>query len=330
MGTRRRGFTLIELLVVIAIIAVLIALLLPAVQSAREAARRAQCVNNLKQIALAMHNYHDTTGSFPPQAVNFANDYGGTWFGWPQMILTTMEQMPLYNSCNFAVNICLPANNPTVYLARINTFLCPSDDSDKIYTERWWAIRINLNSITNGSPLNYITSWGDNKTGSIFDYLSGEGTAFTWGCGKTFRGLFGECSAGAVTSIRECNDGTSNTFLAGENSPNLNGGLTWANPDASAGTTVIPMNWFTNLKDGQREPNGDLCDHNPAILVTADHVRCYRNYTYNFAFKSYHPGGANFGLADGSIRFVKQTINARVYNALASRAGGEVTSADQY
>jgi prepilin-type N-terminal cleavage/methylation domain-containing protein/prepilin-type processing-associated H-X9-DG protein len=329
MSKKRRGFTLIELLVVIAIIAVLIALLLPAVQAAREAARRAQCVNNLKQIALAMHNYHDTVGSFPPQAVNFANDYGGTWFGWPQMILTTMEQMPLYNSCNFDVNIFLPANNLTVYLARINTFLCPTDDSDKIYTERWWTTVTDLGGVYNGSPLNYITSWGDMKTGSIFDYLSGEGTAFTWGCGKTFRGLFGECSAGAVTSIRECTDGTSNTFLVGENSPNLNGGLTWANPDASAGTTVIPLNWFTNLKDGQVE-NGQTCDHIDSILVNSGFTHCYRNYTYNFAFKSYHPGGANFGMADGSVRFVKQSIHPRTYTALSSRAGGEVISSDAY
>jgi prepilin-type N-terminal cleavage/methylation domain-containing protein/prepilin-type processing-associated H-X9-DG protein len=328
MESRRRGFTLIELLVVIAIIAVLIALLLPAVQSAREAARRAQCVNNLKQIALAMHNYHDSNSSFPPQAINDLG-YGGTWFGWTQAILPYMENGPLYNACNFSVGIHQPANNPTVYLAMIGSYLCPTDDSQKIYQDRWWTTIDDLNGIYNGSPLNYITSWGDMKTGSIFDYLSGEGTAFTWGCGNKFRGLFGECSNAAVTTIANCTDGTSNTFLAGENSPNLNGGLTWTDPDANAGTTVVPLNWLTNLKDGQREPNGDLCDHNPAILVTADHVHCYRNYTYNFAFKSFHPGGANFAFADGSIRFIKQTINARVYNALGSRAGGEITSSDQ-
>jgi prepilin-type N-terminal cleavage/methylation domain-containing protein/prepilin-type processing-associated H-X9-DG protein len=324
---RRRGFTLIELLVVIAIIGVLIALLLPAVQAAREAARRAQCTNNLKQIALAMHNYHDTNGSFPPQAMN-DQGYSGTWFGWTQSILPPLEQSPIYNACNFDVNIFLPANNPTVYLARLATYLCPTDNSSKVFTDRWWATILDLGGIYSGSPLNYITSWGDMKTGSIFDFLSGEGPNFTWGCGNTFRGLFGECSDGAVTKIADCSDGTSNIFLAGENSPNLNGGLHWANPDANAGTTVVPLNWMTRYKDGQVEPNGDLCEPNGAILVTSTHSHCYRNYTYNFAFKSFHPGGANFAMADGSVKFVKQTINARVYNALGSRAGGEVISHD--
>src|ERR1700712_2090430 len=98
-GRRRRGFTLIELLVVIAIIAVLIGLLLPAVQAAREAARRAQCFNNLKQIALGMHTYHDTVGSFPPQAIN-RTDWSGTWWNWAAFILPNVEQAPLFNSIN--------------------------------------------------------------------------------------------------------------------------------------------------------------------------------------------------------------------------------------
>src|SRR5438046_8506813 len=99
---RVRGFTLIELLVVIAIIAVLISLLLPAVQSAREAARRAQCINNLKQIGLALHNYHDTIGKFPPGGISDTG-WAGTWWDWPAFILPHMEQTPLYNAINFSL-----------------------------------------------------------------------------------------------------------------------------------------------------------------------------------------------------------------------------------
>jgi len=131
-----RGFTLIELLVVIAIIAVLIALLLPAVQAAREAARRSQCVNNLKQLGLALHNYESAGGGFPPGIVNSQSNVGewATWTAWsPQaMLLPYMEQAPLYNAANFSFNCCQYGDqardtNVTVALTRVANFLCPSD-----------------------------------------------------------------------------------------------------------------------------------------------------------------------------------------------------------
>src|SRR5438270_12052385 len=106
---RRRGFTLIELLVVIAIIAVLISLLLPAVQSAREAARRAHCVNNIKQIVLACHNYENQVSSFPPDSIA-TGDWTGTWWAWPAFILPQVEQNAIYNSINFSWGVCNPVN----------------------------------------------------------------------------------------------------------------------------------------------------------------------------------------------------------------------------
>ncbi len=141
MRTRSQsGFTLIELLVVIAIIAVLIGLLLPAVQSAREAARRAQCVNNLKQLGLAMHNYHTAINAFPMgQSLAWTSYGGGTpyqegWTNWSchALLLSYLEQTPLYNAANFQQTCCFfgdraDAMNSTVYLTRINGFLCPSD-----------------------------------------------------------------------------------------------------------------------------------------------------------------------------------------------------------
>jgi prepilin-type N-terminal cleavage/methylation domain-containing protein/prepilin-type processing-associated H-X9-DG protein len=345
----RAGFTLIELLVVIAIIAVLIALLLPAVQSAREAARRAQCVNNLKQIALAMHNYHGAIGTFPSGSIAASSNpftWAGTWWNWPAFILPQMEQASLYNAINFSrSNIAASANpntpapgdaNSTVWRTVVNSFLCPTDPSvaNGVMSNMSWACTESYGQMVTGAVTCYVANWGDMKTGNLtFDFYSSEsppGTGPNWGCGGVFDGMFGDCSDGKAIRLAEVTDGSSNTFLVGECSPNMNGSLVWVNGDGTYASTVVPLNWKCDLHDGQVDPtDGSLCNLGVLNSFTTG-LHCWRNQTVNYAFKSYHPGGANFGFADGSVRFLKQSINPRTYNALGTRAKGEVLSSDSY
>jgi prepilin-type N-terminal cleavage/methylation domain-containing protein/prepilin-type processing-associated H-X9-DG protein len=337
-----RAFTLIELLVVIAIIAVLISLLLPAVQSAREAARRAQCTNNLKQIALALHNYHDTIGTFPPGGLGDPV-WNGTWWNWAAFILSHLEQRNIYNSINFSItNITAVSNdvaattdpNVTVWRSVISTYLCPSDSVGNGVVDNLQGLNYPL-YVTKytAAVTNYVASTGDMKTGNLtWDKYSVEsplGTPINWGCGGVFRGMFGECSNGKSIGIRDCTDGTTNTFLAGENSPNLNGALAWVNGDATYSSTVPPLNFRCYLKDGQIDVDGQVCDFSQLNNFTGA-LHCYRNETCTYGFKSFHPGGANFAMSDGSVKFIKQTIDPRIYNALGTRAIGEIVSADAY
>lgn len=336
---RRRGFTLIELLVVIAIIAVLIALLLPAVQAAREAARRAQCTNNLKQIAIACHNYHDQMGSFPPGSVTNGNNWKGTWWNWAACILPQMEQRAIYNAINFSQPIIAPPGqmdtNSTVWKSVVNSYLCPSDPvGPGIVSNMNWVCPNSHNNNYTGAVTCYVANMGDNKFGNpTFDFYSSEsapGVAPNWGCGGTFRGLFGDCSMGMTKALRDCTDGTSNTILMGENSPNMNGSLLWVNGDGTYSVTTIPLNWKSTLKDGETDlSDGSVCGINQLGNFTQA-LHCYRNQTVNYGFKSWHPGGAGFAMADGSVKFIKQTISPRTYNALGTRANGEVVSADAY
>jgi prepilin-type N-terminal cleavage/methylation domain-containing protein/prepilin-type processing-associated H-X9-DG protein len=349
MRSQREGFTLIELLVVIAIIGVLIALLLPAVQSAREAARRAQCVNNLKQIGLAVHNYHAQFESFPPGNLTVNSwQWDGPWWSWATYILPQTELGTLYNALNF--NLTLLSNtygppppgganpaNTTVFYSRIKTYLCPSDSSDKLFADRVCMDPL-CNPAYNTAPgMNYVGNWGDMKTNTPFDIYSGDLSlppagwpwpTTTWGCGDTFRGIFGDCSAGAVTTFASVTDGTSYTFLAGENSPNLNAALAWGAGNNDYASTVIPLNWMTRLKNGQLDTDGSTCSF--ALWNSPLGPHCYYNEYYFYGFKSFHPGGANFAMADGSVRFIKQSINPRTYNGLGSRAGGEIVSGESY
>jgi len=348
---RKRGFTLIELLVVIAIIAVLIALLLPAVQAAREAARRAQCVNNIKQIVLACFNYENQVGSFPPDSIA-AGDWTGSWWAWPSFILPQMEQSPIYNSINYSQSCCSPRNQ-TVFLTLVTSFLCPTDDSARLFTDRVY-IDVNLTgfgSLITAAPTNYVGNQGDMMNNTIFDYLCVDpaqiaykaanggasngctGPPVWWtGSAAPFRGIFGDCSNAASIKLAQITDGTSNTMLVGENSPNLNSGLAWVSGNDIYATTILPMNWMTNIKNGQADPStGEVCS--PAAWNPSDpnqQKHCFNNQWYYQGFKSFHPGGANFGFSDGSVKFLKQSISVRAYMALSTRAGGEVVSADSY
>ena len=350
---RRRAFTLIELLVVIAIIAVLIALLLPAVQAAREAARRAQCVNNIKQIVLACFNYENQIGAFPPDSI--ADDqWNGTWWAWPSFILSQMEQTPIYNGINYTWSCCNPRNQ-TAYLTLISSYFCPTDDSFKLFSDRVYIdvnLGANFGSLITAASTNYVGSQGDMQNNTIFDYLCVDPAQIAFkaangyasnGCtpggdpnwvgpSAPFRGIFGDCSWAASIKIAQITDGTSNTMMIGENSPNLNSGLAWVSGNDIYATTILPMNWMTNIKDNQIDPStGELCTPaawNPSLPT--QFIHCFNNQWYYQGFKSFHPGGCNFGFCDGSVKFLKQSINVRTYMALSTRAGGEIVSSDSY
>ena len=295
---RRAGFTLIELLVSIAIIAVLIALLLPAVQQAREAARRSQCKNNLKQIGLALHNYHDAHGTFPSgwiavrNGVPAAHD-GGSGAGWAVMLLPQLDQAPLFNQFNPHVNIDAPENaafRETV----LPVFQCPSDPKPD-----FWEIE------QEGSPgtvlarlpvANYVAAFG---TEEIDGCENPPGTAPVLSSGQCVgNGPFYHNSRVRMADIR---DGTSNTFVAGER------------------RTDAALGWYSTWVG--MVPEGEEAFQR--VLGALDHVP--NDPAAHFDdFSSRHEGGAHFVLGDGHVRFVSENVDERVYQAVGTIRGGEV------
>jgi prepilin-type N-terminal cleavage/methylation domain-containing protein/prepilin-type processing-associated H-X9-DG protein len=320
----RRAFTLIELLVVIAIIAVLIALLLPAVQSAREAARRMQCVNNLKQIGLAQHNYHSQTNCFPPgylslmDPVTFDND--GPGWGWLARSLSQMEQAPLFNSINFVLGVEFP-DNQTSRLTTIASFFCPSDAwRQDIFT----VVDSTTTGTMPGAPIcnvassNYVGSVGSGDPSSLYPWIidADDGPpGRDNGNGIYFRNH--------VITIAQILDGTSQTFLAGERSQNLSR-ASWTGAVTNAAVPLVALQAEAGLDP---EGGGALVlshtgeGHGPNAPSGLAHGDQYW---------SLHPGGANFVFCDGSVRVIKELVGFSIFQALATRAGGEVLSADQF
>ncbi|WP_435019459.1 DUF1559 domain-containing protein [Tundrisphaera sp. TA3] len=341
---RRRGFTLIELLVVIAIIAVLIALLLPAVQAAREAARRSQCVNNLKQIGLALHNYHSAVGTFPMASTPQPFDVGGTpdgWSGWSAqaLLLPYMEQTPIYNSINF--NWASPTRgsgaafliNSTGYNTKINSLLCPSDANAGVSN-------INSYHASQGTTTQIVPQ---NTTGMFAYIQSYPIAAVTDGTSNTI--AFGEALVGDQNpELKKLSNATGNAGGGGQAADKLDisgmltqvqadlvtctgwfmapGGSTggrgsrwgWGSMGASIFNTVVPPNGGGKVKWG-------ACRMDCCVNANHDH---YTNATSN------HSGGANFVMGDGSVRFIKETISFPTYWAIGTRANGEVVSSDSY
>jgi prepilin-type N-terminal cleavage/methylation domain-containing protein len=301
---KRAGFTLVELLVVIAIIGVLVALLLPAVQAAREAARRTQCANNLKQIGIAMHNYHDTFQKFP-----FGwSDRGA---GWTTMILPYIEQKNVYDTLGFnEADNWDSANTPNQRACGtyFNTFRCPSMAVIPKY--------ITNQSIPNRVPASYR---------GVASSTADSDDASTSKVGRSMEnidleGIFFMCSH---VRMAEVADGTSNTFMVGESrfdtfvqdgnemdfwyigSPQIDpcsclGGSGGTEFSEFCGSTGVPFN--------------------------ARAVPSTSGYVKELSFSSLHPNGAQFVLADASVRFVPFTVNQQTYQALGSRNNGESLS----
>ncbi|MFO0890360.1 MAG: DUF1559 domain-containing protein [Isosphaeraceae bacterium] len=336
-----RGFTLIELLVVIAIIAVLISLLLPAVQSAREAARRAQCTNNLKQIMLATMNYESAQGSFPTGKAAWANPLDPTipaeHMGWGALAIIQpyFEGSPVFQSINFTIgilggpgqNYANWPENLTVYRTSISSLLCPSDG----YPEEVPAA-----DPTPFKGCNYLAISG---AGEVVDGILGNGAKA--------KGVFFTNSWVRLSGIT---DGTSNTVAFSES---LRGPGSAGNYEVAAGTSSDPRRFLNN--GGSQAGTADGCNApiaQSAIRMGAWFVGNYEDGTMGNttlppntpvmdctfhsaaspwkSARSNHPGGVNAAFADGHVSFVKNTVNELTWRALGTRAGGEVLSSDAY
>jgi prepilin-type N-terminal cleavage/methylation domain-containing protein len=303
----KKGFTLVELLVVIAIIGILIALLLPAVQAAREAARRIQCSNHFKQVALALHGYHDTHKCFPPgwmhsQYDPFVGMQCGSadffeGFGWSAFILPYLEQNDIYDNLDFAndigghrfkdeINGRLNAGG-----AVISTYLCPSDPQSD-------------------PRIDYTNVWEPHKMGGQFGRtnIMGVASSMEWRCGG-INGRFPDPDGNGilrgwnVVAVRDVTDGTSHTLLVGEATGSHGGtyqGWIWAS---------------TNILDTSGGING-------AYSIPGGDVWEPFTWQKRYPFSSYHPGGCHFGMADGSSHFILEDIDQAILERLAARNDG--------
>ena len=311
LRARRRGFTLIELLVVIAIIAVLIALLLPAVQAAREAARRTQCKNNLKNIGLALHNYHDVYLVFPMG--NVVRPDGtlmrGDGWTWHSRILPQLEQSALFDQVKSVMGTDIGNQNSAQQLlagrdTKLAVFQCPTHPSGPPANPSKNGYQVSTYNGVCGT-----TTFNDDQLDQATDV------------GYRGNGIF---HMNSRTTMGDITDGTSGTFMVAEVQDELNG-----SPNSNRLPGSDRRYNFSDNSDGN--PPTDISEYLVGMEsndpINANHRDASGFYNNNGEYAgSYHTGGAQFGMADGSVRFVSQNISMTVYQGLGSRNGGEVVS----
>ncbi len=292
----QHGFTLVELLVVITIIGILIALLLPAVQAAREAARRMSCSNNLKQIGLAMHNYHDLNRCLPAgwRAYNTStgkpNPVGEPGWAWGAAILPFLEQENMANLIHFDQSLSA-TENAAVRVLPLAVFRCPSDNGEKTFT--WTPDEGTATATPELSTSNYVGVFGDENVHKCGSVPNGQQC--------TADGTFFHNSGVRFADIR---DGLSQTFIVGERASDL-GYSTWVGA-----------------------PAGDECAPGMVVGTAGYPPNSAADDIHNFS--SNHPSGTHFLMGDGSVHLISELIKESVYHSLCTRAGNEIISGSDY
>jgi prepilin-type N-terminal cleavage/methylation domain-containing protein len=307
----RRGFTLIELLVVIAIIAILIALLLPAVQQAREAARRTECKNHLKQIGIALHNYHDTHRVFPPGWIpmpppppgTVENSYLPSSWAWSALLLPMLDQAPLYDALRIGSTSIPPppaAQDPVAgrFDILLEAYVCPSNAAPDVTD---WGGTDYYAGDNGYRKSNYAGTRGFGSVRTLAEWNS---------LSSANRGTFGPASR---TNLRDIIDGSSNTTIVGET-----GGL--RSPPAMHTSSC----WMRSQELGfGPAPHNEAGQY--AVLRPQWSAQPLNHPTATaFVFGSHHEGGAHFLVGDGSVRFISENINALLYQNLGTVADGAV------
>lgn len=300
MRTSRRGFTLIELLVVLAIVGMLIGMLLPAVQMAREAARRASCLNNLKQIGLALQLYTDRHNALPPGYVSKvlkSRDDGGPGWSWASMLLPDIEQESVVKMVDYTAPLDSTAS-AAVRNISLATFICPSDSD--------FEPTIDIPAIADGSVI---------CTMAASSYVGAIGTVRPTCrvCRDAFDGVFGRNRA--VTLAEIC-DGTSNTVAVGERA------FKWSSPalwGVIPGSELVDRLIVGRLSAGPGYVLGTTFTDGFNIEEIIDDPR--EEHSVAECFGSQHPGGANFAFCDGGVRFIKDSIDPGTLNAISTRCG---------
>ena len=326
-----RAFTLVELLVVIAIIGVLVALLLPAVQAAREAARRSQCVNNVKQLGLALHNFHDANKKFPAgsysqtglttPSASSCNQYG--WINWFAKLMPFMEEGARRETLDYTKRTYDTASkNPQAILdVNIPSMRCPSDPAGGVLSHKRFLSggcqgRYIAGPSATSSSMGQSYSPSGGPVRGVTDAECYPGTSGTKNCqpgdvlGRRGAGTPGMFAAGwsVAYKIKECTDGTSHTFLVGEQLPAISCHHMLFHSYANIGTTNYPPNFRTKIP-------GAIIVNSPDYFQTGDE----EEYA---SFKSEHTGGVNMGMVDGSVHFVADEIDYDLWNNLGARADG--------